>query len=332
MTEANKQNLAAADNDNWSASIYTMQELMTKAFPEELWVIDGLLPEGVTVLSAAPASYKTWLLLHIAQSVSNGTPLFGKFATEKTGVLMIDEENTPRLLQQRLGMLGAPQDSNIHFRIGSNFKLEDAHIAKAIKFCENNSIKLITIDSLVRVYQGDENDANKMAIVFEKVRMFTAAGINVLITHHNRKGGKSTSLATEMRGSSDILASVDCHLAMTRVDGNRLTITQTKVRIAEEHKPVDIEVASTENTFEFTFNGVHEAKLSAKAVAKLEICEILTEGAINQKGILAALEESGSNANPKTIRSYLLEMVDDGTITVSSGTGSERIYWLNRTT
>jgi hypothetical protein len=87
-------------------SFITLKELMTRRYPESEWVVESLIPEGLTVLSAQPASYKTWLLLDIAIAVASGSQLSQTFDTTQSGVLVIDEESSERLLQQRLSLLG----------------------------------------------------------------------------------------------------------------------------------------------------------------------------------------------------------------------------------
>ena len=311
-------------------SSLTMKELMKQEFPDSEWVVNRLIPEGLTVLSAQPASFKTWLLLDIAIAVSLGNPLFGTFDTKKSGVLIVDEENSARLLQQRLLMLQERDDLPIHFMIEQNFKLEDAKVSKIIKFCHKNDIKLLTFDSLVRIHNSNENDAVQMSEVFAKVRKFNKAGINVLVTHHNRKTGKSENASQDMRGSSDILAAVDCHLSLKRdKEQNRLVITQTKVRFSEELEPIEVQVVANEEKLTLEYLGTKDIGESKRKKNLRLINEILAElGEVNQKEMLLALEEQGNKINAKTLRSILQEMEEAVEIITTHGRGSEILYSL----
>ena len=68
-----------------STPIYTAAELMKLEFPPTQWLIEGLLPEGLTVLSGAPRIGKSWLSLQIALSITTASPLFGQApASEKS--------------------------------------------------------------------------------------------------------------------------------------------------------------------------------------------------------------------------------------------------------
>ena len=57
--------------------ILTAKELMELDFPPPEWLIEGLLPEGLTVLSGAPKIGKSWLSLQLALAVTTGRPIFG---------------------------------------------------------------------------------------------------------------------------------------------------------------------------------------------------------------------------------------------------------------
>ena len=308
----------------------TYDELMKKNFPESEWVIEPLIPQGLTVMSAQPASYKTWLLLDIAIAVASGDQLFRTFDTVQGGVLMIDEENSERLLQQRLKLLSEEPELPIYFMIEKNFKLDDAQVSKIIKFCRDKNIKLITFDSLVRIHSSNENDAVQMSEVFSKLKRFTKANLNVLITHHNRKGGKGENPSQEMRGSSDILAAVDCHISVKRSQEEKtITLTQTKVRFTEELEPFDLKIIASDEKVNFDYLGTSKFAESKRVKTRTMILEILNDFTqINQKDIISNLEIKQFKVNAKTLRKILSSMVSANEISVAAGRGSEILYSL----
>ena len=59
-------------------SILTASKLMEIKFSPPQWLIEGLLPEGLSVLSGAPKIGKSWLSLQIALAVTTASPLFGR--------------------------------------------------------------------------------------------------------------------------------------------------------------------------------------------------------------------------------------------------------------
>ena len=84
-------------------NIKEIGHLMAKDFPEQMYLVDRLVPDaGFTIFSGAPRSYKTFVLLELARCVASGQPFLGHFNTQQANVLLIDEENGERLLQQRI--------------------------------------------------------------------------------------------------------------------------------------------------------------------------------------------------------------------------------------
>ena len=307
---------------------WTLKELLETDYPDTPWLVDGLIPEGLTIMSAQPASFKTWLLLDIVISVASGEMFIDKYNTRQSNVLMVDEENSPKLLQTRLEMLGIEKELPIYFEIENLFKTEEKNIDRILKFCREKDIKLITFDSLVRIHSSNENDAVQMSEVFSKIRKFTRNGISVMITHHNRKSGKNEGGGQAMRGSTDILAAVDCHLSLDAdKDSKTLTLTQTKIRYAEELPPIEISISSDEQSMVLTYQGEQAPQLNKRARLKQAITDILTDDPeLNQINLLEELNKTDSKSSMKTLRIVLQEMTRAEEIKVTSGKGSSLLY------
>lgn len=305
----------------------SLSELMKKDLPQAEWLVDGLIPVGLTVLSAQPASYKTWLLLEIARSISSGKPLFNKLATKRANILVVDEESTESLIQQRLDFLNVNEELPIEFMIGSDFKLEKNAVYKMIKYCKAKQIKLITFDSLVRIHSFDENSAVQMAQVFQLLRKFQHNGISVLITHHNKKASTSNP-SLDMRGSSDILAAVDCHLSIQRNGSEKsILITQSKLRIAEELSSVNVTVNTESDEFRFELDG----EIITEAMRNEEILEsiirVLGTERLNQKEFEEKVRRSGLSMGHRSFVKRVQQLVADGRLQpAQKGVGKSKIY------
>lgn len=312
----------------------TLEDLLAKEFSDDIWLIDNLIPiNGTTVLSALPGSFKTWLLLDIAKCVASGESLFGEFSAKQKGVLIIDEENGERVLQQRFVKLGAAANLPIYYLSDIGFKITLDNIQDIVDFCQDLEIGLVTFDSLVRIHEANENDAKEMAEVFHLIRELNKQDVTVLLTHHNRKpSGGGGSPAHEMRGSSDILAALDCHLALSRRDGKELLLTQTKVRLAEELPPLELEVVSDDNSVSIKYVGSMKPSESKRELAKQAIVEMLSAHAtLNQGQILTALDNTEARVNARTLRTILAAMLEAGLIATSRGERNSIIYKLTDT-
>lgn len=306
----------------------SLKELMDIEYPEQTWLVDSLIPaSGITILSAEPGSYKTYVLLDTAIKAALGEPLFGKYATQKVGTLIIDEENGLSLLQKRFKELKSPENLPIYFYSYEGFTLDEDSVNRIILECHTKKIKLVIIDSLVRVHTADENTAQDMAAVFKSLRKFVGHGITVVITHHNRKPGTGKNSARHaMRGSSDILAAVDCHIALKR-EGDEVTVEQTKQRYAKELPPFEVQVVDDNGDFVFKYIGSSED--TKTRILRMAIIDILEEhGKLFQKEILSKLKLSGTEINQRKLSKTLKATVDEGLVSSSKGKGNTKYYYL----
>ncbi len=186
--ELEKENIDEKQK-KWKLNPISLDELFSMKFHENKWVIEKLIPhQGITILSGAPASFKTWLLLRMALDIAKGENLFGQFKCEKNKVLIIDEENHLRLVRDRLKLLGAESTLPIYFLSQNGFLVSKKELVKnVLEICEQKEIDVIFIDSLVRVNTAEENDASQMAEVFRCIKFFCQHGKTIIITHHDKK-------------------------------------------------------------------------------------------------------------------------------------------------
>lgn len=303
---------------------------MHKNFPPQKWLVDKLVPDAaITIFSGAPASCKTWITLHTAISVARGEPLFGEFATNQSGVLIIDEENSQRLVQERLFMLGALADLPIYFSPQPGFVLSNESVAETLAECATRDIKVIIIDSLVRIHVSDENSSGEMAAVFKQLRKFTAQDITLILTHHNRKPGvNADSGLNAMRGSSDIPASIDSHIAISRRKDS-LVVHQTKNRYAPELGKFEVQISADDDSFRLIYEG--EVNISDKKRQMLRDT-ILKQLSVTpeqlQKELLASLKSSGTKINEHKLRELLEELIEEELIKELPGSGTSKHYSL----
>lgn len=308
---------------------FTFAELMFRKFPAAQFAVERLVPlPGITVISGDPATYKTWILLHIALCVSAGEPVFGHFEVAKSPVLIIDEENQPRLLQDRITRLTERVFHDIHFISLENFKLAQEGIQYILSYCREHEVKLVIFDSFVRVSGvRDENDAASISTVFENLKPLLTAEIAVVLAHHNNKRPGEGHPGHAMRGSSDILAALDSHIAVKRDESRAVELTQTKSRGAEELKPFRVAIGLENHRFEFDYEG--EAEKPRPKREEVREAVIATVGSANsppyQEQILKELLRLGCDVSKKTVYSVINEMVERGELLRKHG---DRRKWL----
>ena len=103
---------------------FSAQELMEADLPPQKDVVDGLISQGVTILSAQPKTGKSWFCLQLAKAVAQGEMFLGR-ATEQGRVIYIDTEERPQDLLARIQRQGQgevpPTQLNILFDVPSMF-------------------------------------------------------------------------------------------------------------------------------------------------------------------------------------------------------------------
>ena len=314
----------------------SLKSLLETKFPENKWLIEKLIPlEGITIIAGAPASYKTWVILEMAIQIAKGGVLFDKFSCEESKVLIIDEENHLRMVQERLKLLGASPELPISFLSQTNFIItEEEIVKKVLEVCNQEGINVIFIDSLVRVNRAEENDASQMSEVFRAVKKLCQEGKTVILTHHERKEGAfKVSAQNRLRGSSDILASVDSHIAMQKDkdDQSRLIIEQPKLRCDKEIEPLEVKFISGEDKAYFEYLGAYQEKSKKKDLAKEIIPKILDNQAdgMSRGDIVKKVRES-EKIGQKSIREALDEMLQEEIIFEKSGSGNEKLCCLDK--
>lgn len=238
---------------------FTLTELYNQVFPPGRWVVKDLIALGtITALTGDSNSYKTFLTQAMASSVVSGNPFLGHFPVTPGKVLVVDEENHRRHIQERFKSLGINATSDIIFLSSEGIKIDnEEHLKKLKEIIEKEKPTLVILDSLVRLHRGEENSAKEMSAAFSAMKQLVSDDRAILFIHHHRKpqGFARKNINHSIRGSSDIIAAVDSHLAIDR-RGNDFVVAQTKMRLQPEVKPFKVSlVPNGDGTWLFVYQG-----------------------------------------------------------------------------
>lgn len=92
------------------------ETLLSTPMKKTMFIVDGLIPQGVSVLSGASKIGKSWLMLWLELQVSQGLPVWG-FSTQQCDVLYLCLEDTMCRIKDRLYSLTDTAPSNLHFAV-----------------------------------------------------------------------------------------------------------------------------------------------------------------------------------------------------------------------
>jgi RecA-family ATPase len=82
----------------------TAQELQQKDIPPTDWLVENLLPQGVSLLCAPSKTGKSWMMMQLAIAIATGQPFLG-FPTKKRKVMYYAFEDDESRLLDRMNKL-----------------------------------------------------------------------------------------------------------------------------------------------------------------------------------------------------------------------------------
>ena len=86
------------------------------------FIVEGLIPVGLTFISGAPKVRKSFLALQLCLSVARGTSFLG-FPTTQADCLYLDLEGSKSRISSRLSRLSEPVPENVYFSNETTQKL-----------------------------------------------------------------------------------------------------------------------------------------------------------------------------------------------------------------
>lgn len=203
---------------------FTAVDLMKREFPEPKWIVEGLLPEGLTLFAGPPKIGKSWLALSLCVGTASGGHALGKIPVERGEALYIALEDTPRRLQSRLKMMLVDEPAPEGLHLATQWQRLDEG---GLEMLENwllgwPKCRLIIIDTLQRLrppQQGNrglyEQDYN--TLVYLKT-LADQCGVAIVVVHHLRKGSSDDPLE-EVSGTTGLTGAADTIWTLRRDRG-----------------------------------------------------------------------------------------------------------------
>lgn len=156
-------------------------------------LIEGVIPEGVvTVFAGHSGSAKSSTLYQAAESVCNGTPFLGQFATRQSNVLIIQKDESRRNAKKKFQSmkLDLPADSA---RAKFIWDWSCSQLMELEQQIIEGDYKLVIMDSFTKLF-GESDSMNEAAVglyIYELNAIASRTGAAVVVAHHPRKtGGK----------------------------------------------------------------------------------------------------------------------------------------------
>lgn len=205
---------------------YSVPDLTEEERRPPEFIIEGMVPCGMTFLSGAPKIRKSFMALQMASAVATGSPFLGH-ATTKCDVAYLDLEGSKSRISFRAARMSNQNPSNVFVTNTITERLADGLVDKLRQLHRARpSIRLIIVDTYSRArgsYKAPGANAYDADIMLlEPVqRMALEENIALLFVHHDKKGaGLALDSFERLSGTMGISGSCDCVINLV-ADGKR---------------------------------------------------------------------------------------------------------------
>lgn len=298
--------------------IVPVSKLLQETFPPTSWIIEDLLPAGLTILAGRPKVGKSWLGLAICLAVATGERALGVFQVNQGSTINLALEDTRKRFADRTSKLLSGRVCPDCFGFSNRWPRQNDGgmdwLAGWIK-SENGKARLVVIDTLQKirrssgarssegVYERDYSDVGALQ------ELATDHNVAIVLIHHQNKGDSQDPL-DKVSGSAGVTGAADTIWTLHRETRENMEcwLEITGRDISDRR----YDLVWDEKTALWTFAGIKGANLKAN---EEEILNLLRDG--KPRGptqIGEALKKRKGNIYP-----YLQSLSSKGMIEQAAG-------------
>lgn len=220
------------------ANMVSADWLMRQHFPPTQYVVPGIIPEGLTLLVAAPKIGKSWMVLGLGVACALGSYAFGHIKVDQRPVLYLALEDGHRRLQSRLLSLDVPRPpADLHFIT----QVANGGILDTIgefMFEHRERAPLVVLDTLGKAMPpaaGNETQYSRDYRVAGALKGLADAvpGSSLILVHHTRKA-EGVDFIDAVSGTQGIAGAADTIAVLRRDRGEQGAILNVTSRDAKE--------------------------------------------------------------------------------------------------
>ena len=208
------------------------ETLLSTPMSKTMFIVDGLIPQGVNVLSGAAKIGKSWLMLWLGLQVSQGLHVWG-IPTMHCDVLYLCLEDTLRRIKDRLFDLTDDSTRSFHLAVTCGL-IGNGLEEEIINFLEDfPKTKLVIIDTLqkVRDSKGSAGKAGMYGNDYDDIssikKIADEHDISIILVHHLRKlkdGGDPFNEVSALPVSPERRIPIMCSSASEAKQGRRPSV------------------------------------------------------------------------------------------------------------
>lgn len=306
-------------NREKTPTMYSGAELLTMQLPEPKWAIEGILPEGLSILGGKPKMGKSWLALGLSVAVATGGRVLDRIQVEKGDVLYLGLEDNPRRLQNRLNKVIAGDITTKldNITLSTEWPRLDGSCLTMLRgwLATHPSARLIVIDTLARIKprrrgsNGSSYDEDYTSIEGLQ-QLANECGVAILVITHLRKMEAADPLDT-LNATLGLSGAADAILILKRERGQHDATLFVSGRDVEEQ-----ELALSFDKSSATWSVLGEADEYRQSEARREIIDILRKSVVPlpPKEVADILGK-----NYSAVKKLMWEMGNEGALHTQSG-------------
>jgi hypothetical protein len=195
---------------------------LAAAASDTQWIVqDLIISGGIHFVTAPPGGGKTWVAVDLLRACLTGTKWLLNHQAQRISCLYINEEMSPGTFFDRLSRMSVPSEG-LTILQRSGVRLDSpSDLEQIVEHIKSRSIRLVIVDTFVRVHRLDENSNVEMASLYQRLKAMSEAGAAVVCLHHHRKSaaGGGPVEHEAMRGAGEIAAQADLIASIDKRDG-----------------------------------------------------------------------------------------------------------------
>lgn len=210
------------------------------------FLVDRILPEGVTMIGALSGAGKTWFALSIAKALTSGKKFLGNFAIpEPTDVIYLIPEAGERSFRKRMERMGINDRFLCRTMKDGMMPLDDPLLLSAV-----HELKpVVFLDTAIRFSEADSENSsteNANGMANDIFGLLRAGAQAVIGLHHSPKASANQPMMTlenVLRGTGDLGAMCDAVYGLQAKDQEttRLLVKCVKPRDFEAVNDFEIQ-------------------------------------------------------------------------------------------
>lgn len=296
------------NNSPQSLKVEDWAALGAREFEPVEWLVEDLIPPGVSMLSGRPKQGKSWLVHAIGLLVAAGRPVFGQ-KTYRSKVLYMALEDSDRRIKDRTRKLMQTHglvnsDITGYFfttinalRLGEGLEEQIEEI-----LTKNPGMHLVIIDVLAKVRQerrGNQSVYESDYEVGNRLKKISARfpHVSLLIVHHNNKSGADA--LDSISGTHGLAGGMDNTFSL--INGNHGMELHINGRDIEDSSPIPL-IKGEDGMWSLISR--EAAKRQTNSETREKIVDALKAGIDTPKDIAAA-----TGFNVKRVEQQLYRMM-----------------------